>query len=147
VCGVVSKRYTKKERLIKLIRLPLVSLGVLFPFLYRSYDFKANLITFINIIIKGYAPKHYPLRDRFIKVFELIPEKYKCVIYKHPGYSIGDAHTDIHPKEFSDAINSAKICLTCTSKHKYRLAKIVEIPACGSALASDIPNQDEESSE
>jgi glycosyltransferase involved in cell wall biosynthesis len=145
LCGVISKRYSKKVRLIMLVLLPLISVGVLFPFLYRSYDFKAKLITYINIIAKGYAPKHYPLRDRFIKVLELIPEKYKCVIYKHPGYSIGDSHTDIYPKEFSDAINRTKICLTCTSKHKYRLAKMVEIPACGSAIASDIPNQDEES--
>jgi glycosyltransferase involved in cell wall biosynthesis len=145
LCGVISKRYTKKERLIKLIRLPLVSLGVLFPFINRSYDFKANLIIYINIITKGYAPKHYPLRDRFIDVLKLIPDKYNTVVYKHPGSNKGDAHTDIYPREFSDAINRAKICLTCTSKYKYRLAKMVEVPACGSALASDIPNQDEES--
>jgi hypothetical protein len=45
------------------------------------------------------------------------------------------------------SINRAKICLTCTSKHKYRWQKWLKSPACGSALASDIPNQDEESSQ
>lgn len=106
------------------------------------YDMKLDKP--IDILICGSIGRHYPLRSRYINILKLMPEKYNCIIYKHPGYIHDDAHTDIYLKNFAKTINMSKICLTCTSKHKYRLGKMVEIPLCNSVLACDIPDQDQE---
>ena len=44
--------------------------------------------------------------------------------------------------DFSKAINKAKICLTCSGGPKSRFGKYIEIPASGTAIAGDLPNQD-----
>lgn len=90
--------------------------------------------------------QHYPLRNRFVHVILKRMEKlgYKCGIYKHPGYNRDDAFKDSALIEFAKGINSAKICLTCTGVPKSRFGKYIEIPMCGTAIAGDIPNQDQE---
>lgn len=89
--------------------------------------------------------QHYPLRNRFVHVILKRMEKlgYKCGIYKHPGYNRDDSFKDTALIEFAKGINSAKICLTCTGLPKSRFGKYIEIPMCGSAIAGDIPNQDQ----
>jgi len=145
LCGVIDKKHSILQRLLRLSLIPFFCAETLMSYLYKSYNFNKRLNRNVLIVLFGHVEIVYPIRERLIKVIELIPKKYKCGIYKHPGYKKGDAHTDIYPKEFSDAINKSKICLTCTSKYRYRLAKMVEIPMCGSVLASDLPNQDEQS--
>lgn len=90
--------------------------------------------------------QHYPLRNRFVNVILKNMEKlgYKCGIYKHPGYNRDDSFKDTALIEFAKGINSAKICLTCTGLPKSRFGKYIEIPMCGSAIAGDIPNQDQD---
>lgn len=67
----------------------------------------------------------------------------KCKIIPHPGdpgipyQRISGATLTRYAKE----LNRAKITFTCSSKHKYRLGKYVEIPMCGSLLAADLPNE------
>ena len=96
----------------------------------------------IDILLCGSIGRHYPLRQRLQKLLSKFPKKYNCVEYKHPGYIQTDAYTDVYLKDFAKVINNAKICITCTSKYKYRLGKMVEIPMCNSVLACDLPEQD-----
>ena len=98
----------------------------------------------IDILLCGTVGRHYPLRQRLQKIIKIMPKKYNCMEYKHPGYINGDSFTNIYLKDFADGINKAKICITCTSKYFYRLGKMVEIPMAGSVLACDLPDQDQE---
>ena len=98
----------------------------------------------IDILLCGSIGKHYPLRIKLREVMSLLSSKYVCKEYNHPGYIHSDSFTDVYLKDFANSINLAKICITCTSKYKYRLGKIVEIPMCGSVLACDLPNQDQD---
>lgn len=106
------------------------------------YDKKQNRP--IDILLTGTVGRHYPFRQRLADILNKFPKKYNVAIHKHPGYLLGKAYTNVYLKEFADAINKAKICVTCTSKYLYRLGKMVEIPMCGSVLACDIPDQDQE---
>lgn len=85
---------------------------------------------------------HYPLRDKFFSLIEKIPKKYTVGYYKHPGYFHDDAHTNKYLIEFAQAINSAKICVTCTGRPKSRFGKYIEIPMTNTAIAGDIPDQE-----
>lgn len=107
--------------------------------------YNRNLEKNIDILLCGSIGRHYPLRQRFCKIIEKMKSKYNCVEYKHPGYILTDAYTDNYLIDFAQAIARSKICLTCTSKYKYRLGKIVEITMCGSVLACDVPDQGPES--
>jgi hypothetical protein len=98
----------------------------------------------IDILLCGTVGKHYPIRQRLVEIIKIMPKEFKCAEYKHPGYIHTDAFTNIYLQDFASAINNAKICITCTSKYKYRLGKLVEIPMCNSVLCSDIPEQDQE---
>lgn len=123
---------------VKLIHIPHCAKKEIF------YDYKLDKK--IDILLCGTIgdPKHYPLRNKLVNVLKKINPKYNCQIYKHPGYIHSDSYTDIYLVDFAKALNSAKICVTCSSKYKYRLGKYVEIPMCNSVLAGDIPAQDEE---
>ena len=46
--------------------------------------------------------------------------------------------------EFAQAINQSKIVLSCASKFNYRLGKYVEVPACASVLATDVPYDEQD---
>jgi glycosyltransferase involved in cell wall biosynthesis len=98
----------------------------------------------IDVMLNGSIGRHYPIRIRLREIMKIMPKKYKCIEYQHPGYIHGDAFTDAYLKDYAENINKAKICISCTSKYKYRLGKMVEIPMCGSVLACDIPGQNEE---
>jgi hypothetical protein len=87
---------------------------------------------------------HYPLRDRLHKLLKKLPEKYKWDIQKHPKYVHDDSFTNKYLIDFSKAINSTKICITCSGIPKSRFGKYIEIPMSNSVIASDIPDQDQE---
>lgn len=110
----------------------------------KTIFFDRKLKKEVDVLLCGSIGRHYPLRQRMRNILSLIPKKYNCQEYKHPGYINGDSFTNVYLNDFAEAINKAKICITCTSKYKYRLGKMVEIPLCNSVLACDIPNQDEE---
>ena len=108
---------------------------------HKTFNFN-KLKNKFHLSIFGYHEKYYPLRQKFRSVLKLMPDNYNCLELEHPGYNKGDAFTDIYQQNFAELINRSKICITCTSRFKYRLGKLVEIPMSGSVLACDIPNQD-----
>lgn len=96
-----------------------------------------------DILIAGCISRHYPIRNRFLKLLPLLNKKYKCHIHQHPGYDLGDAHTDKYLKEMALKINKSRITLTDTGLPNSRYGKYIEIPMCGSsALCGDIPDKD-----
>jgi len=98
----------------------------------------------IDVLLNGSIGRHYPLRIRLREIMKKIPSKYRCEEYQHPGYIHSDAFTDAYLKDYAENINKAKICISCTSKYKYRLGKLIEIPMCGSVLACDLPGQNQD---
>lgn len=101
----------------------------------KKYDLL--LVGWRNIF---YLNSRYPLRKRFAKIFSKM-RKWKCHIYKHPGYVHSDAFTDKYAIEYAKMINSAKICCACSGKPQSRYVKYVEIPMCGAAFAADLPGE------
>ena len=85
------------------------------------------------------SPEYYPLRVRFANILKRISGKYRTHIHQHPGYDLQDAHTNKYLINFAKVINQSKIVLSCASKFNYRLGKYVEVPACASVLAADVP--------
>jgi len=75
-----------------------------------------------------------------VEVLMEMKEDYKVGVFRHPGYNLIDASTNKYAIEFAKAINSTKICLTCSGSGKWRFGKYAEIPACRSAIAADIPD-------
>ena len=100
------------------------------------------LVGAINVTTK--FGQHYPLRQKMLEVLAEMSDDYKVGVYQHPGYVLGDAHKNTYAIDFAKAINSAKICVTCSGMPKSRFGKYVEIPACRSAIAADIPNEEQE---
>lgn len=98
----------------------------------------------IDVLLSGSIGRHYPLRKRLREIIKRMPKRFRCEEYAHPGYIHSDAFTDAYLKDYAENINKAKICISCTSKYKYRLGKMIEIPMCGSVLGCDVPGQDEE---
>ena len=110
----------------------------------KSIFYDSNVEKDIDIMISGaMSVKHYPFRNKLRKVMAIMPKKYNCVVYKHPGCVQGNAYLDVYQKEYAKIINRTKICITCTSKYKYRLGKMIEIAMCGSLLGCDMPEQDQ----
>ena len=87
---------------------------------------------------------HYPLRDRMSNLMSKMPSKYKCGIHKHPKSVNSDSHTDKYLIDFARAINSSKICVSCSGLPKSRFGKYIEIPMCNSVHCADLPDQDQE---
>ncbi|MGE3172039.1 MAG: hypothetical protein AB7O97_05385 [Planctomycetota bacterium] len=85
--------------------------------------------------------RHYPLRDRMPAVFARLAGRYRCAVQAHPGYDLGDAHTDRYAREFAAAVDAARIGVTCSGAPRSRYGKYVEVPMCGTALAADLPDE------
>ena len=109
-----------------------------------------NLNKDIDILLGGATNvhmklgQHYPLRDRLEKLMFKLSDKYKIYRHPHPGYDVNDAHTDRYAKEFAEIIGRSKIALTDSGAPNSRFAKYIEIPSCGTALAADIPGQNQQ---
>lgn len=97
----------------------------------------------IDVMLGGsLAIDKYRLRKRFVGIIDQMNRKgFNCVVHKHPGGYLSDAHTDRYLVDFAKAINSSKICLTCSSIYKCAFAKYVEVPLCNTILAGDIPDE------
>jgi len=100
------------------------------------------LVGAINVTTK--LGQHYPLRQKMLDVLGEMSDDYKVGVFQHPGYVLGDAHKNTYAVDFAKAINSARICVTCSGMPKSRFGKYVEIPACRTAIAADIPNEEQE---
>jgi|TARA_R110000822_G_scaffold100080_5_gene225490 hypothetical protein len=95
----------------------------------------------------GYTSKvgqHYPIRDRLSTLLTKFPKKYKVSRYTRPPGRSGEAYKNASAIEFAKVINSTKICITDSGAPKSRFGKYVEIPMCGTIIAGDIPNDDQE---
>jgi len=105
--------------------------------IFKNYNLKKEY----DILIAGCISPHYPLRNKFIKIFPILNQKYRCHIHPHPGYNFQDAHTDIYLKEMAIKINKSRITLTDTGLPRSRYGKYIEIPMCGtSAICGDLPD-------
>ena len=105
--------------------------------IFKNYNIQPEY----DILIAGCISKHYPLRNKFLKLLPYLKKKYKCHQHPHPGYDLSDAHTDRYLKEMAIAINKARITLTDTGLPRSRYGKYIEIPMCGtSAICGDLPN-------
>lgn len=104
-----------------------------------------NMSKTTDVLLIGAIQPHYPLRMRLRKILKKMPERYRCKEFEHPGYDHADAYTDKYAKEYAQAINQAKICVTCSGKPRSLYAKYLEVPMCGTALAADLPGQDHDS--
>ena len=84
-----------------------------------------------------------PFEAKTKKTLEKLKNKYKIYIHSHPGYHLNDAHTNKYLIDFAKKINQSKIVVSCSSKYKYRLGKYIEVPACNTVLAADLPIDNE----
>ena len=114
--------------------------------IFKDYELpKTHDILLVGAIhVNTKLGPHYPLRQKMLEVLSDMADDYKVGVYQHPGYVLGDAHENRYAIEFAKAINSAKICVTCSGAPKSRFGKYVEIPACNTAIAADIPNEESE---
>jgi len=87
---------------------------------------------------------HYPLRRRIAGILKRMSKEYKCGVFPHPGGNLYNAHKDIYARQFAMAVNSTKICVTCSGLPKSRFGKYVEIPMCASAIAADLPDEQQD---
>lgn len=83
----------------------------------------------------------YPLRTKFRAACEILLRRgWRCMTLPHPGNELENAASNQHLVNFAAAVNDAKITCFCSSIYRYRLAKYVEVPACGSVVAADMPS-------
>jgi len=92
--------------------------------------------------------KAYPFRYRLLQLAKVrLRKKMNVLILPHPAPGIRRrVHwTKIQGPildKWAKIVNQSKICLTCSSRWKYRLSKYAEIPMCRSLLAGDFPDED-----
>jgi len=102
----------------------------------------------IDILLVGCIhPRRYPLRTRLKNILLKMREnpdymKYNIGVHEHPGGLTPDGAKNVEVIRFAKKINQAKICLTCSGRHRSRYGKYAEIPACRSLLMADLPNED-----
>jgi len=97
-----------------------------------------------DLLLIGSQGPRYPLRERFRKILQRMSAKWRCHVWKHPGYKLTDTYTNRHLIEFAKAINSAKICCSCSGRPRSRYSKYAEVPMCGTAFAADLPDENHE---
>ena len=113
---------------------------------FKDYGLKKqiDLLLVGSIYYESMLGNHYPLRVRMVNLLKKMTPGYKCAIFPHPGGVHYDAHTNKYAIEFAKAINSAKICITCSGAPNSRFGKYIEIPMCATAIAADIPGEQQE---
>ena len=90
----------------------------------------------------------YPFRLRLLNLTKRrLNGKVRTLILSHPSVGIKRRlhWTKIQGPildRWAKIVNQSKICLTCSSRWKYRLSKYAEIPMCRSLLAGDFPDED-----
>lgn len=132
----------KLQKTVKFLNIPHCAERSIFKDYKLPKTHDILLVGAINVTTK--LGQHYPLRQKMLEVLADMSDDYKVGVYQHPGYVLGDAHENRYAIDFAKAINSAKICVTCSGAPKSRFGKYVEIPACRTAIAADIPNEEQE---
>ena len=114
--------------------------------IYKDYGMQkqCDILLAGAVYTKSILGDHYPLRIRMARdILPKMSEKYTCAILQHPGGLLNDAVSDRNSFEYAQALNSAKICVTCSGQPKSRFGKYIEIPMCASAIAADIPGEEQ----
>ena len=113
---------------------------------FRDYEEAKEYDLFLGGATNGVSilGKHYPLRDRMVGILGKMSKHYKCQLHRHPGYNLAAASSNKYAVDFAKEINKAKIAVTCSGKPKSRFGKYIEIPMCGTAIAADLPEEDQE---
>lgn len=115
--------------------------------IYRDYGQpkKYDILLAGAVGTKSLLGDHYPLRIRLARdILPKMVDKYKCNILRHPGGNIYNAASDENSFFYAQQLSSAKICVTCSGQPKSRFGKYIEIPMCGTALAADIPGEEQD---
>ena len=106
------------------------------PTIFKDYKCEKRY----DLMLGGHvSARHYPLRARLRNILKGMSRQYRVYIHPHPGYDLDDAHTNKYLIDFAKRISESKIAVTCCSRYGYRLGKYVEIPACNTVIAADIP--------
>ena len=113
---------------------------------FKDYELPKIYDLLLAGAINGFTSlgRHYPLRDRMVRIIQKMSNKYKTYFYRHPGYDLEDAHTNKYAIEFAKVINSSKIAITCSGAPNSRFGKYVEIPMCATAIAADLPGEQQD---
>ena len=115
--------------------------------IYRDYELpkQHDILLAGAVYTKSILGDHYPLRIRLAHdILPKMKDKYRCSILQHPGGAVYDAPSERNSFEYAQALNSAKICVTCSGQPKSRFGKYIEIPMCGSAIAADLPGEEQD---
>ncbi len=131
-----DKKFNKP---IEFINIPHCAEHTVFKDYRLKKDVDILLVGAIHVNTK-FGP-HYPLRQKMVDVLMTMSEEYNTRIFQHPGYDLPSADSDKYGIDFAKAMNSAKICVTCSGRPRSRFGKYVEIPMSRSAIAADIPNE------
>lgn len=132
----------QKNKNVKFVNLKHCSNDKIFKELHIQKEYDILVIGRLNCKNTLFE-NHYPLRDRMSKLIKSPKLKnYKCGIFIHPKSNNSDSHTDKYLIEFANAINKAKICISCSGLPNTRFSKYVEVPMCGSVHCADIPNDE-----
>jgi len=94
-----------------------------------------------DVLLAGVISKEiYPLRYKFQKIIkDNLLKNLNVKILNHPGYRIKNVNEQV--VSYARELNRSKLVLSCSSIYKYALAKYVEVPACGSLLLADLPDE------
>lgn len=108
--------------------------------IYQDYGEKK----IYDVLFTGATGSHYPFRCRLLNLInKRLKNELNCKILKHPGNNLKNIN-GVSGKDYAIELNRAKVVITCSSKHFYRLGKYVEIPMSGSVVCGDLPDQDED---
>lgn len=95
----------------------------------------------IDILIAGNMNAEiYPFRARLARLAwrELRKRGYSVQWLPHPGYTL-PPKAGLVGEQYARLLNASRLVITCTSRYKYALAKLAEIPLCRALPVSDLP--------
>jgi hypothetical protein len=98
----------------------------------------------IDILIVGNMNQAiYPFRRRLAALAwrELRKRAYRVVRLPHPGYALPVKPGCAVGEDYARLLNRSRLVITCTSRYKYALTKLVEIPLARALPVSDIPEE------
>lgn len=95
----------------------------------------------IDVLLTGAIDaKIYPLRHRFREMIKIGAfEPFHATVRNHSGYRLDNPHAEAIA--YSGALRSAKVILVDTSCYGYAAEKYHEVPACGSVLCGNLPDE------
>ena len=97
----------------------------------------------IDVLIVGNMNETiYPVRVHLAHLAwrELRKRGYKVVWAPHPGYTL-PPKVGVVGREYLRLLGQAKLVVTCTSRYRYALTKLLEIPMAGALPVTDLPGE------